>query len=218
MNSITRSSAPLVLLLALSVAVGTPTRARAGGPQPDTREDDFAHVCRSGPNAGDACSIADADTDCPRSDCIVAALGKPIPATLTVLAHDAVTDWSTGASGFQALTLLLEVRGPDGTREMLAATYQDLLAPQNPPTAPGTVVVLPMDETALRDLAPAVGGLLFVQPESRLAAQLQRIFGSPGAPALVFTDRRVQLADHTGDALATVVRFKVRIRFLVPAS
>lgn len=220
MTSSKKRSVPFLamLLLGLSAGLAAPRFASAGGPLPDSREDDFAHVCRSGANAGESCSIANGDADCPRSECIVEGVGKPISATLTVIAHDAVTDWATGDAANQSLTLLLEVRGPDGTRELLAATYQDLVTPTNPPAAPGTVVVLPMDEVALRDLAPVVSGLLFVQPESRLAAQLQRIFGSSGAPALVFTDRRVQLADHTGDALATVVRFKVRIRFLVPAA
>ena len=110
------------------------------------------------------------------------------------------------------------MRSPDGVRQLLSATYQDLLSPQNPPTAPGSVVVLPMDELALRDLAAATGGLLFVQPESRLAEQLQQVFGTPGVPALVLTDRRPQLADHTGDPLATVLRFKVQIQFLAPAA
>lgn len=213
-----KSSVPLLALLGLSLALAAPRGAHAGGPLPDTREDDFVHVCRGGSNAGDTCSIPTEDTDCPASRCVIVTDGRPISATLTVIAHDAVTDWSTGESGNQALTLLLEARGPDGTRELLSATYQDLLSPRLPPTAPGNVLVLPMDETALRDLAPVVSGLLFVQPESRLAAELQRVFGSSAAPALVFTDRRVQLADHTGDALATVVRFKVRIQFLAPAS
>ena len=213
-----KRSAPLLATLGLSLALFAPRAAHAGGPLPDTREDDFAHVCRGGPNAGDGCSVPTEATDCPTSRCVVAADGKPINATLTVIAHDAVTDWATGDAGNQSLTLLLEVRGPEGARELLAATYQDLLAPALPPTAPGTVVVLPMDETALRDLAPVVNGLLFVQPESRLAQHLQGLFGSAGAPALVFTERRAQLADHTGDALATVVRFKVRIQFLAPAA
>lgn len=209
----------LCLMLATLALVLTGARlTHAGGPLPDTREDDFAHVCKGGPNAGASCTIPTEATDCPRSACVVDAAGKPIRGTATLIAHDAVTDWSSGDASFQAFTLLLEVRGPDGTRHLLSATYQDLLSPRNPPTAPGNVVVLPLDEVALRDVAPFLGGLLFVQPESRLAQQLQIIFDSSAAPALVFTDRRPQLADHTGDALATVLRFKVQIQFLVPAA
>ncbi|MBY0280196.1 hypothetical protein K2Z84_33095 [Candidatus Binatia bacterium] len=209
------------MTLALSTLALVLTGARlghAGGPLPDTREDDFVHVCKGGPNVGDRCSIPTEATDCPRSSCIIDAASKPIRGTATLIAHDTVTDWSSGDASFQAFTLLLEVRGPDGTLHLLSATYQDLLSPRNPPTAPGNVVVLPLDEIALRDVAPFLGGLLFVQPESRLAEQLQIIFGSSAAPALVFTDRRPQLDDHTGDALATVLRFKVKLQFLVPAA
>jgi len=207
---------PLFLAtLGLVLAHGVAHVALAGGPLPDSREDDFAHVCKGGDAAGQSCSMLTPETDCPRGRCIPLALTKPIRGTVTLMAHDAVTDWATGAAGSQAFTLLLEVRSPDGVRQLLSATYQDLLAPQNPPTAPGNVVVLPMDEAALRDLAP--GGLLFVQPESRLAEQLRQIFGTPGIPALVLTDRRPRLADHTGDPLATVLRFKMQIQFLAPA-
>lgn len=208
----------LLALLTLCFAIAGPGEVRAGGPLPDNREDDFAHVCRGGTNAGDSCSIFAEETDCPRSQCIPAAVSKPIRGTLTLIAHDAVTDWATGGAGNQSLTLLVDVPGPDGKRQLLSATYQDLVSPRNPPTAPGTVVVLPMDEVALRDLSPAVNGLLFAQPESRLAAHLQALFGSTGVPALVFAERRALLADHTGDDLATVVRFKVQIQFLAPAA
>ena len=210
---------PLALsALGLVLALGCARGALAGGPLPDSREDDFAHVCKGGAADGQSCSTLTPETDCPRGRCIPVALTKALRGTLTLIAHDAVTDWATGGAGNQALTLLLEVRSPDGVRQLLSATYQDLLSPQNPPTAPGSVVVLPMDEAALRDLAAATGGLLFVQPESRLAEQLQQVFGTTGAPALVLTDRRPQLADHTGDPLATVLRFKVQIQFLAPAA
>ncbi len=203
--------------LAMSVAAGAGGAARAGGPQPDTRQGDFAHVCGGGPNKNQPCTVATEEADCPGSDCVVQALSNPIRGVLTLIAHDAVTDWATGGAANQALTVMLEVKAPDGSKQMLAATYQDLAAPTSPPTTPGSVVVLPMDELALQDLSAAVSGLLFVQPESTLAAQLQTLFGSTGTPALVVTDRRVQSADHTADGLATVVRFKVKIQFLAPA-
>lgn len=207
------SRTPLAFALCLALAAA----ARAGGPLPDTRQGDFAHVCSGGPNAGQPCTPPTEDADCPNAGCVVEAVSGAIKGTLTLIAHDAVTDWSTGAAGNQALTVLLEVKAPGGGREILTATYQDLVDPASPPRAPGGVVVLPMDELALRDLAAAVGGLLYVQPESALAARLQAVYGSTGAPALVLADRRVQLADHTADALATVLRFKIKLRFLVPA-
>lgn len=210
----TRSPALALCLLALAAA----TPARAGAPQPEQRQRDFAHVCLGGPNRDLACTVDTQDLDCPRSECVLQAPGRPIKGTLTLIAHDSVTDWATGAATHRALTVLLEVKGPDGVRHLLAATYQNLVEPTEPPNAPGDVVAIAMDENALRALAPAVNGLLFAQAESALRAQLQTLFGSTGTPALVAVrDRRVEAADHTGDALATVVRFTVKLQFLAPA-
>jgi hypothetical protein len=44
---------------------------------------------------------------------------------------------------------------------------------------------------------------------------LQTLFASTGTPAIVAAlDSKVQTADHTGDDLATLLRFKVKIQFL----
>lgn len=204
--------------LALCLAVGSCGTARAGAPQPDQRQGDFAHVCRGGLDKDQPCTVPTQEVDCPGSECVVQPVSGSIRGTLTLIAHDSVTDWANGGAANRALTALLEVRAPDGSQQMLAATYQDLAAPTNPPTAPGNVVAIDMDELALRNLSVAVSGLLFARPESTLSQQLQTLFGSTGTPALVaVTDRRVQSADHTGDGLATVLRFKVKIQFLAPA-
>jgi hypothetical protein len=80
------------------------------------------------------------------------------------------------------------------------------------------VVAIAMDEEALLGLAKAPAGLLFARPEAALAAQLQTLFSNDGTPVLVDADeRRPQGADHSTDALATVLRFKVRIMFVDPA-
>lgn len=210
-------SSRILAMLGMCLAVGSAGTARAGAPQPDERESGFAHVCKGGPNKSHPCAVATQEIDCPGSECVVQPLSASIKGTLTVIAHDSVTDWSTGIAGNRALTVLLEVKAPDGSQQMLAATYQNLAVPTNPPTAPGEVVAIDMDEAALKTLSPAVTGLLFVQPESTLSQQLQTLFGSTGTPAIVaVTDRRVQSADHTGDGLATVLRFKVKIQFLAP--
>lgn len=190
--------------------------AHAGAPQPDTRQGEFAHVCRGGAKKNQTCTVATEGTDCPGSECVVRTLSSPIKATLTVIAHDAVTDWANGGAAHQALTVLLEVRAPNGTQQMLAATYQNLAEPGTAPAAPSNVVAIEMDEFALRAASGAVSGLLFVQPEATLAAQLQTLFGQTGTPVLVATERQVQSADHTSDGLATVLRFKVKLQFVVP--
>ena len=82
---------------------------------------------------------------------------------------------------------------------------------------PGDVVSIGMDELAVNVLSGAVGGLLFVQPETTLAQQLQTLYGVTGTPVIVATnDRKVESADHTGDDLATVLRFKVKVQFVEP--
>jgi hypothetical protein len=203
--------------LALCLAVAAAGAARAGAPQPDQRQGDFVHVCRGGANKAQACTVATEEADCPGSECVVQPLSSSIRGTLTLIAHDAVTDWANGGATHQALTVMLEVRAPGGGTQILAATYQDLGAPTNPPRALDDVVSIDMDEFALRDITTAVNALLFVQPESTLAQQLQTLFGSSGTPAIVaVSDRRVQSADHTLDGLATVLRFKVTIQFLAP--
>jgi len=191
--------------------------ALAGAPAPDTRQGDFVHVCKGGANNTLACTVATQDVDCPGGQCIVLALSNAIRGTLTIVAHDSVTDWANGGATNRALTLMLEVKSPDGVKQMLAATYQNLASPTDPPRAQGNVVVIPIDESALQNLAPAIDGLRFAQPEATLAHQLQTLFGSTGTPVIIAVDRKAQSADHTGDGLATVLRFKVKIQFLEAA-
>lgn len=206
----------IIVSLAAVSALGFAAPALAGAPQPDQRQGDFVHVCKGGPNKADACTVATEDVDCPRSACIVRTLGTPIRGRLTIIAHDTVTDWLAGTASNRALTVMLEVRAPDHSKQILAATYQDLTTPTEPPQAPGEVVAIPMDELALRNLASGVGGSLFIRPESQLAAQLRTLYAvSAGTPVIsaVF-DRSALSADHVDDGLATVLRFDVRIQFV----
>ena len=202
------------------VAMGSCGTAHAGAPTPDRREGDFAHVCKGGFAKNQSCTVETQETDCPGSECIVLAVSRSTKGLLTLIAHDSVTDWANGGDTNRALTVMLEVKAPDGTSQLLAATYQDLAVPTNPPTAPGGVIAIDMDEAALKTVSTAVSGLLFVQPQSTLAQQLQTLFGTTGTPAIVAVTegRSVELADHTGDGLATVLRFKIKLQFLEPAA
>lgn len=211
-----KQSCMLVALVSCLVA-GSAGVALAGAPQPDQRSGDFEHICQGGPNKALACTVATQDADCPKSECVAKVLSPAIKGMLTIIAHDSVTDWLNGGATNRALTVMLEVKGPDRSRQILAATYQDLAVPTDPPTAPGNVVSIPMDEGALKSLATALNGLLFVQPDSTLSQELQALFSSTGTPVIVAVDdRRLQSADHTADGLATVLRFKVRIQFFDP--
>lgn len=209
-----KQSSMFVALTACLIA-GSAGTARAGAPQPDQRQGDFAHVCQGGANKGLACTVPTQDVDCPNSACVVQTLSKTIKGTLTIIAHDSVTDWLNGGATNRALTLLLEVKAPDGSKQLLAATYQDLAVPTDPPSAPGNVVAIPIDEAAVKGLAAAVNGLLFAQPESTLSEQLQTLFSTTGTPVIIAVkDKTAQSADHTADGLATVLRFKVKVQFL----
>jgi len=205
-----------LVIVAGCLAVGLAGVAGAGAPQPEQRQGDFKHVCQGGPNKTQPCTVATQDTDCPNSECVVKAVSNPINATLTLVAHDSVTDWRNGGATNQALTVMLEVKAPDRSKRVLAATYQDLASPTDPPEALGNVVSIAMDESALQTLSGALNGLLFVQPEATLAQQLQQLFSSTGTPVLVGVDKKSQLSDHTSDGLATVLRFKVKFAFVEP--
>src|SRR5215467_3102655 len=112
---------PCTLVLACCLAVGSAGAARAGAPPPDQRETDFVHVCKGGPNKEQPCTLANEATDCPRGECVLRTASRPIPGRLTIIAHDSVTDWLNGGTPNRALTVMLEVRAPDGSRQMLAA-------------------------------------------------------------------------------------------------
>jgi hypothetical protein len=208
----------ILVAIAYGVALASAGAAYAGAPQPDTRQGEFVHVCQGGPRKALTCTVATQDADCPRSQCVVRTLSKPIPGTLTIIAHDTVTDWSSSDTGNSALTVMLELKAPDGSRQILAATYQDLVTPSDPPQAPGNVINIPIDELAVQNLSGAVDGLRFAQPESALAQQLQQLFNSTGVPVIAAAnDHSVESADHNGDGLATVLRFKVKVQFLEAA-
>lgn len=207
----------ILVALTCCLALGFAGVARAGAPQPDLRQGDFEHVCKGGPNKDQACTVATQAADCPNSECVVRTLSKTIKGTLTIIAHDSVTDWLNGGATNQALTVMLEVKAPDGSKHMLAASYQDLVDPTAAPKATSNVVSIDMDEAAVKALSGAVPGLLFVQPESTLSQQLQTLFSSAGTPVLVaVNDKKAQFADHTADGLATVLRFKVKVQFVNP--
>ena len=205
--------------IAVALVIAIASAARAGAPTPDVREDDFKHVCKGGDNKGQACTVANAAADCPKSDCVVTTLSKKIKGKLTIIAHDDVRDWANPppGAGNQALTLMLEVKASDGTKQILAATYQDLTFPNNPPQALQDVINQDLSETTVQALGADVTGLMFAQPESVLAQRLQALFSSTGTPVIIAAkDKTTELADHTSDGLATVLRFKVIIQFLDP--
>jgi hypothetical protein len=202
---------------AFALALGAAGAAWAGAPQPDTRSADFTHVCKGGSNKAGACTVATEATDCPGSTCVPTTLSKTIKGKLTLIADANVRDWLNGTAGNQALTVMLEVKAPDGTKQVLAQTYQDLTSPSSAPQALPNVVSIDLNEDNVKNLAADVNGLVFAQPDTVIATQLQTLFSSTGAPVIVEAkDKTVRLADHSTDNLATVLRFKVKLQFLDP--
>jgi hypothetical protein len=205
-----------VTALVLTGALGLAGAAWAGAPQPDTRAGDFKHVCQGGANKGNTCTVATEATDCPKSSCVVVTTTKKtVKGKLTLIADDLVVDWATGVGSPRALTVLLEVKA-NGAKQLLAETYQNLTDPTQPPTAPPNVISIPIDESALKTLAGDLSGLMFVQPQATLANQLQTLFSTTGTPVIIAVKKKSQLSDHTGDDLATVLRFSVKIEFVEP--
>src|SRR5262245_34945742 len=102
-----------LIALAVCVATGFAGLAYGGAPQPDRRQGDFAHVCKGGSGKGQPCTLASEEVDCPGSECVVQALSPSIKGTLTVIAHDSVTDWSTGVAANRARTVLPGVKVRD---------------------------------------------------------------------------------------------------------
>lgn len=218
----------LVPALVLAAVVGSAGVARAGAPTPDDREGDFTLACKGGPNKTQACTVATEATDCPKSSCeVVTVSKKTIKGTLTIISDDLVSDWATGFTSPQALTIMLEVNA-NGSKQILADTYQnmgdplDLTNVTQAPTAPTNVVAIPMDESAVKGLAAALDGLMFAQPENAIATQLRTLFNTTGTPVIVGVKKKSQFSDHstndpanpTSVLLASVLRFKVKIQFV----
>lgn len=205
------------MALTLAVTVNFAGVAWAGAPTPDNRSEDFDHVCKKGQNKDQPCTVATQAADCPGSECVPKTLSKTFKGTLTLIADGNVRDWFNGTAGNQALTVMLEVKAPDGSKQILAQTYQDVTNPTNPPEAPMSVVAIPLSETNVQGLASAVSGLVFAQPEGVIASELLTLFSATGTPVIIEAkEKKVELADHTADNLATVLRFKVKLQFVDP--
>src|SRR5512132_1148767 len=99
------SQSRILVALACCLAVSFAGSARAGAPQPDTRAGDFVHVCQGGANKAQPCSVPTQSDDCPGSTCAVRTLSNAVRGTLTIIAHDSVTDWLNGGATNRALTI-----------------------------------------------------------------------------------------------------------------
>ena len=205
-----------LLTIAITLALLSATGVRAGAPTPPNRAKALLNVCKAGQNRGQACDPA-AD-DCPGSTCEIEFVSKNIAAVLTVIYDDFVLDWAASAGGTvvggpKALTLMLEVK-VDGTTRLLAETYQNTLDVTLDPGIDTNVMAFPIDESLL--VGQPLAGLQNAHPETTtMAARLRDLFGAPAdsIPILIGFSKKQVTDDHTGDALGTVARTKVKFRF-----
>jgi hypothetical protein len=108
---------------------------------------------------------------------------------------------------------MLEVK-VDGTTRLLAETCQKTLDVTLDPGIDTSVMAFPIDESLL--VGQPLAGLQNAHHEvTTMATKLRELFGAPAdsIPILIGFSKKQVSDDHTGDALATVARTKVKFRF-----
>ena len=206
---------------AIAIALGlmAVTGVQAGAPDPGSRAQVLVNTCKGGDNKGQACDPTVQDV-CPDSTSEIEFVSKNITGVLTVIYDDFVLDWAASAGpppvpvgGPRALTLMLEVK-VDGTTRFIAETYQNTTDVTQDPGVDTNVLNFTIAESLLT--SEALSGLHNAHPElTTMGAKLRDLFGQPGnsIPILVGFSKKQVSDDHTGDALATVARTKVKLRF-----
>ena len=205
-------------VIAIALGLMTATGVQAGAPDPGSRAQILVNKCKSGVNKDQPCDPT--LDECPDSTCEVEFVSKNITAILTVIYDDFVLDWAASAGppavpvgGPRALTLMLEMK-VDGDTKFIAETYQNVADVTQDPAVDTTVMNFTIAESLLT--SEALSGLHTAHPElTTMGAKLRELFGAPGnsIPILVGFAKKQVSDDHTGDALATVARSKVKLRF-----
>jgi hypothetical protein len=195
----------------------------AGGPAPENRADDFARVCKAGPNGGNACAD---DLGCPSSTCQVVLARGTLNAVVTIIVDDDVSRWdSSHAYGqISAATVLIEVR-KNGT-QLVAQTYQNLLGSDLDELLVnlrgGTFLADTFDPVteaqlnAVAVLPDLLGRFLFQSGDPAIADRLRAIAGVTGTPLVIGVPRKLEqatYADHGLDQTASIVQLKTKIAF-----
>jgi len=184
-------------------------------------------VCAKGPLAGTSCTT---NAECYGSPCQIAFLrDSSFTATITLVVDDDVShfDGSEAVANVVAVTALLEVR--EGGRDIHAQTYQNLSGTDfdalvaglqaGPEVVSNVGSGRRLDENELNGEAASradlVDAFLFQEGDSQLADALRAQLGLVGTPIIVAVSR-VEHFDHQGDGRASVVRVRVKGKFLQP--
>jgi len=211
--------------LGLGLALLLPSRAAlAGAPPGSVREATLAHICKGGPNAGDACDPN--ASICGTGSCIVdLAKGKSFTGTLTMIVDDTASAFADSDRSRVAITatLILEVK-IKGTHDIIGKTFLNLdgatltdvltsLSDTGPKIADSPAGV---DETVLVNAvgsAAMMSQLLFQSGDSTMAQALRDLLQTTGLP-IITKVASIDLFDHspagTSSNAATAMRAKVK--------
>ncbi len=224
--------------LAVATLLIAADSAYAASPVSQLREAQLPHVCKGGSRKGLPCTD---DAGCPNSKCEISFLSGPdatFEAEVTLIVDDDVSefDGTEEVSGVIAATVLLEIKDK-GETHFLAQTYQNLkghdfkaltdalragpfLADTGSPVSNRRAAEFRLNEALTDDPFPSIlDDFLFEEGDSEMADAVRALFGVTGRPVVVDVPKDasfVERSDHVADGLASLVRLKVKVRFVAP--
>lgn len=217
---------PTIFLLALMALIGAPSLANAAAAS-FSRLDLLPKRCAGAPGAGTPCTT---DADCGGSRCKLALQPGGFMGTLTLIVDDDVSHYDGTESVLNVVGVAgtLEVRHAERTQihaqlwqNLDGDTFETLVAAlqAGPEIASNVGIDRRLTEQELADeaalLPELIDAFLFQSPDSELADAVREQLGVEGTPVVVKV-RRVEYFDRLGDGLASVVRLKVKFKFLEP--
>jgi hypothetical protein len=210
------TSCLLVTALAVSAAF-------AGAPASSNRDATLPHRCAGPPAHAVPCTTPD---DCPSGRCIVDATNARFAAVVTFVVDDNVSqfDGSESVDDVVAVTVLVEA-WKYGSRLVLSQTYQNLSGDTfdalveslqaGPFIADTGNSNRRVTESQLTDATTEalLDDFLLQRGDGAIADALRAFYGTTGAP-VVLKAERLERWSQGGSELASVVRLKVRGRFV----
>ena len=228
------------LLALATLLVATGSAVAGGSPIPELREAQLPHVCK-GPGKSQPCTD---DSQCPSGRCEINFLRGPdaaFMAEVTLIIDDNVSKFdgsqSEELSDVKAATVLLEIKDK-GETHLLAQTYQNLEGSNFEDLVKALTAGPFLADMESRDRHAAerrlfesltddpfpsiLDDFLFEEGDNEMADAVRALFGITGRPIIADVPEDVALvqrSDHAaeGDGLASLVRMKVKIRFVAPS-
>ena len=192
----------------------------AGAPAilPGEREEQLPHVCKGGPDHGNACEVEFIDgqivtNDCPKGKCLIDFLhgpGSTFNAKVTIVADDSLPP---GENQETRVTVTVEVK-KDGEVHILTDTAQTMVFAHAfgfPAGEFGILAPSAPSESSLTSL------FLLAGAPQNIAQGLRDIFEKTGVPVVVDVKPHpiLQTPHHeSDDPLGSALRFKVKMRFV----